>query len=50
MDNPVDALGAVLPKADNLKGHYKTIPHSEVATALEDRSGEWVLSDHDSLP
>ena len=30
LDNPCDALGAVLPKADNLKGHFKAIPHEEV--------------------
>ena len=35
LDNPCDALGAVLPKADNLKGHFKAIPHEEVRTAIE---------------
>ena len=34
-DNPVQAITAALPKADNLKGHFKAIPHEEVRTAIE---------------
>ncbi|MDE0503461.1 MAG: tyrosine-type recombinase/integrase [Candidatus Poribacteria bacterium] len=34
-DNPVQAITATLPKADNLKGHFKAIPHEEVGTAIE---------------
>ena len=34
-DNPVQAITVALPKADNLKGHYKAIPHEEVRTAIE---------------
>ena len=34
-DNPVQAIQVALPKADNLKGHFKAIPHEEVRTAIE---------------
>ncbi|MCY3727439.1 MAG: tyrosine-type recombinase/integrase [Nitrospira sp.] len=34
LDNPCDALGAVLPKAPNLKGHFRTVPHAEVPSAI----------------
>ena len=34
-DNPVQAITVALPKADNLKGHFKAIPHEEVRTAIE---------------
>ena len=34
-DNPVQAISVALPKANNLKGHYKAIPHEEVRTAIE---------------
>ena len=34
-DNPVQAIMVALPKADNLKGHFKAIPHEEVRTAIE---------------
>ena len=34
-DNPVQAITVTLPKADNLKGHFKAIPHEEVRTAIE---------------
>ncbi len=34
-DNPVQAITVALPKADNLKGHFKAIPHEEVQTAIE---------------
>ncbi|MCY4131172.1 MAG: integrase arm-type DNA-binding domain-containing protein [Nitrospira sp.] len=33
-DNPVDALSAALPKADNHKGHFRTIHHSNVTEAV----------------
>ena len=34
-DNPVQAITVALPKADNLKGHFKAIPHEEVRMAIE---------------
>jgi len=34
LDNPCDALGAVLPKADNLKGHFRAVPHAEGPSAI----------------
>ena len=34
-DNPVQAITVTLPKADNLKGHFKAIPHEEVRMAIE---------------
>ncbi len=35
-DNPAgDAIGAALPRHTNLKKHHRTIPHSEVAAALD---------------
>ena len=34
-DNPVNALKAVLPKADSLRGNFKMIPHTEVQAAIE---------------
>lgn len=34
MDNPVDALGAALPKSDSFKKHFKMIPHAEVPAAI----------------
>ena len=34
-DNPVQAITVTLPKADNLKGHFKAIPHEEVRIAIE---------------
>ena len=33
-DNPCTAVGVALPKADLLKGHYKTIPVQDVPVAL----------------
>ena len=33
-DNCVTALKGNLPKADSLKGHYKMIPHEDVAAAI----------------
>ena len=33
-DNPVEALSVALPKADNHKGHFRTIHHSNVAEAV----------------
>ena len=35
VDNPVNAIKLALPKADNLKGHFKMIPHDQVAAAIE---------------
>ena len=34
LDNPCDALGAVLPNASSLKGNFKMIPHETIAGAL----------------
>ena len=33
-DNPVEALSAALPKAENRKGHFRTIHHSNVTEAV----------------
>ena len=35
LDNPVDVIGAALPKAGGASGHFKALHHSEVGGAIE---------------